>query len=148
MTKAIWFDMDGTIANLYGVTDWLTYLQNENTYPYAKARTMINFSIFARILHKLQEQGWKIGIISWTSKNGSESYNLAVEMTKRAWLAQHLPSVVWDEIRIVRYGTNKYMECGNGILFDDEKNNRSDWKDISYDEKNILKILQSLLTNK
>ena len=31
MTKAIYFDMDGTIANFYGVDGWLNDLINENT---------------------------------------------------------------------------------------------------------------------
>lgn len=29
----ICFDMDGTIANLYGVENWLDYLINKDTYP-------------------------------------------------------------------------------------------------------------------
>lgn len=140
----IWFDMDGTIANLYAVEGWLDYLLNEDVFPYAEAETMLNFSLFARLLHKLQNRGWKIGIISWTSKNGSESYNLAVEMAKRAWLAKHLPSVEWDEIKVVRYGTNKYMECGGGILFDDEERNRNDWKETSFSPEKIIEILKTL----
>lgn len=111
MTKEIWFDMDGTIANLYAVEGWLDYLKSEDVYPYANAETMMNFSLLARLINRLQAQGWKVGIISWTSKNGSEAYNLAVEVAKRAWLARHLPSVEWDEIKVVRYGTNKRVTC-------------------------------------
>ena len=29
----IYFDMDGTIANLYGVESWLDFLQKEDAYP-------------------------------------------------------------------------------------------------------------------
>lgn len=144
MTKAIWFDMDGTIANLYGVENWLDYLLKEDTFPYENAAVMLNFSILARFLNRLQAQGWKLGIISWTSKSGSEAYNMAVEMVKRAWLARHLPSVEWDEIKVVRYGTNKYMECGGGILFDDEERNRDAWQDESYTPDKILEILKKL----
>ena len=72
MKKEIWFDMDGTIANLYGVENWLSYLIEENTFPYDNASVMCNFSLLARYLNRLQKQGWKIGIISWTSKNGSD----------------------------------------------------------------------------
>ena len=127
MTKAIYFDLDGTIANLYAVPNWLDYLKAEDVYPYVHAQPICNFSVLARMLNTLQRDGWKIGIISWTSKNGSEQYNLAVEMAKRAWLAKHLPSVEWDEIKIVRYGTNKWLTCGDGILFDDEEGNRNAW---------------------
>ena len=144
MTKWIWFDMDGTIANLYAVENWLSYLQNEDVLPYEQAAVMFNFSLFARLLHKLQNAGWKIGIISCTAKRGSESYNLAVEVAKRAWLAKHLPSVEWDEIRIVRDGTNKYPECGGGILFDDEQRNRDEWKDLAITPETILHTLKLL----
>ena len=145
MKKEIWFDMDGTIANLYAVEGWLDYLLNEDVLPYAEAAVMLNFSLFARLLNKLQANGWKLGIISWTSKRGSEKYNIAVELTKRAWLAKHLPSVEWDEIKVVRYGTNKYIECGGGILFDDEEGNREAWQDKAYEPSQILEILKGLL---
>ena len=144
MTKEIWFDMDGTIANLYAVEGWLDYLKSEDVYPYANAETMMNFSLLARLLNRLQEQGWKIGIISWTSKNGSEAYNLAVEVAKRAWLARHLPSVEWDEIKVVRYGTNKRVTCGGGILFDDEIGNREEWGKGAYTPDMITEILKEL----
>jgi hypothetical protein len=143
--KEIWFDMDGTIANLYAVEGWLDYLKSEDVYPYANATTMMNFSLLARLLNRLQAEGWKIGIISWTSKNGSEAYNLAVEVAKRAWLARHLPSVEWDEIKVVRYGTNKWKACGSGILFDDEEVNRKSWENgEAYDPSLIIEILKGL----
>jgi hydroxymethylpyrimidine pyrophosphatase-like HAD family hydrolase len=34
MTKAIYFDMDGTIANLYGVENWLPKLQAKDETPH------------------------------------------------------------------------------------------------------------------
>ena len=144
MTKEIWFDMDGTIANLYAVEGWLDYLLKEDTFPYENAAVMLNFSALARVLNRLQAQGWKLGIISWTSKSGSEAYNLAVEAVKRAWLAKHLPSVEWDEIRVVRYGTNKFKVCGGGILFDDEAHNREEWQDESHDPTEIMAVLKAL----
>lgn len=145
MEKALWFDMDGTLADLYGVENWLEYLQAEDTYPYDTAATMHNFSQLARKLNKLQVQGWKIGIISWTSKSGSDLYNGQVALAKMCWLHKHLHSVQWDEIKIVKYGTNKYMECGGGILFDDEEKNRDSWQDKAYEPNAILSVLSDLL---
>ena len=145
MMKAIWFDMDGTIADLYGVKDWLDYLLAGDVFPYAKAAPMLNFSLLARLLNRLQADGWKLGIVSWTSKSGSDLYNGEVALTKLVWLHQHLKSVEWDEIKIVKYGTNKYNVCGGGILFDDEEGNRNDWHDTAYTPENILPILKELL---
>lgn len=144
MMKWIWFDMDGTIANLYAVENWLNDLRSESIRPYAEALPMLNFSLFARLLNRLQAEGWKIGIISWTAKSGSEAYNLAVEIAKRAWLAKHLPSVEWDEIKVVRYGTNKREACKGGILFDDEIGNREAWGDGAYTPDRITEILKGL----
>ena len=41
MNKAIYFDMDGTIADLYGVTDWLPMLMNSGSTPYRVAQPML-----------------------------------------------------------------------------------------------------------
>ena len=141
--KKIYFDMDGTIANLYGVDGWLNYLINKETTPYRIAKPMINFSHLARLLNKLQRNGYTIGIISWTAKNSTKEYNERIAQVKREWLAKHLPSVRFDEIHIVEYGTPK-STCGNGILFDDEEQNRIEWNGTAYNVNNILEVLRNL----
>ena len=143
MTKAIYFDMDGTIADLYGVTDWLNDLINENTRPYEIARPLVNMSQLAKQLNKLSRKGYTINIISWTSRGGSNEYNKAVATAKKKWLAKHLPSVKFTEIYIIPYGTPK-SKCGFGILFDDEKPNRDNWTGTAYKETEIFEILKKL----
>lgn len=140
------FDMDGTIANLYDVENWLEMLIAEDTTPYAIAKPMVNFSSLARLLNKVQRNGHKIAVISWTSKNGSAEYNKVVAETKKAWLAKHLPSVKWDAINVVEYGYNKanFAESANDILFDDEEPNRKAWTGKAYNVNNILKVLKSI----
>jgi len=146
MTKAIYFDMDGTIANLYGVDGWLDMLINEDTTPYAKATPLIRLCTLARMLNRLQKDGWHIGIVSWLSKNGSKEYNNAVIETKLEWLANHMPSVEWNEIKIVEYGTPKstVVNINGGILFDDEEKNRIEWNGIAYDVNNIIETLKNV----
>lgn len=141
----ICFDLDGTLVNLYGVENWLTYLKNENTKPYLIATPLINLNSLARRLNQLQAQGHKIVIISWLSKNGSENYNEAVTKAKKVWLKKHLKSVCFDEINIIKYGTPKSNFCNSffDVLFDDEEQNRKNWNGIAYDEQNILEILKS-----
>ena len=145
----IFFDMDGTIANLYGVENWLEFLRAEEVIPYKEAMPMVNMSQLARLLNRLQAKGYEIGIISWTAKNGTAEYNEAVKKTKLRWLQKHLPSVLWDEIYIVEYGTPK-NNLGSGILFDDEENNRKCWsaadsENYAFSEKEIIKILQEII---
>lgn len=140
----IWFDMDGTIADLYAVDGWLEDLRAENTRPYECAKVLHNMALLARLLNKAQKNGHEIGIISWTAKNGKPEYNRAVEIAKKVWLKKHLPSVRWDVIKVVEYGTNKYIACGGGILFDDESGNRETWGAGAYEPKEIMEILKKI----
>lgn len=141
----IWFDMDGTIADLYGVCDWLAYLMASDTKPYTKAKPLLNLSLLARYLNRLQKMGYEIGIISWLSKSGTDDYNTRVTIAKQEWLMRHLPSVKWDYIKITEYGLNKWETCKEGILFDDETQNRTNWKNKSYEPCQILEILKNML---
>ena len=141
--REINFDMDGTIADLYGVEGWLDYLMNKDVTPYANAKALVNLSALARVLNRLQKNGYKICVISWLAKVNDDNYNKAVADVKVEWLAKHLPSVNWDKITIVPYGTPK-STCGNGILFDDEEPNRKEWVGNAYDVDNIIEILKAL----
>ena len=143
MTKAIYFDMDGTIANLYGVDNWLDYLIKYDSTPYEIAKPMLNMSVLARILNRLQRKGYIIGIISWLSKTSTPAYGEKVRQAKINWLKKHLKSVKFDSIQIVNYGTPKYT-LGKGILFDDEIENRNAWGEGAYDVDNILGVLKTL----
>lgn len=143
MQKEIWFDMDGTIADLYGVEGWLDMLLNENTRPYEIAKPLVNMRELAKVLNRLIEKGWEIGVISWLAKNGTNDYNKKVANAKIKWLAKHLKSVKFAKIDIVEYGTPKQINR-NGILFDDEKQNRENWLGIAYNVENIIQVLREL----
>lgn len=140
------FDMDGTIADLYGVDNWLEYLINEDVYPYANAQPLLRLCTLARKLNALQRAGYDLAIVSWLSKSGSRAYNDAVTVAKLAWLRKHLSSVNWDRITIVPYGTPKQNFCETpfDILFDDEAKNRDNWTGIAYDVENIMEVLKNL----
>ena len=146
MTKAIYFDMDGTIANLYGVDGWLDMLMAKDTTPYANAKPMVNMSVLARLLNRLQNEGYVIGVISWLAKNSTKEYDERVTKAKMEWLKVHLKSVEFNEIHIVKYGTPKEQIAlnPNGILFDDEKRNRDNWIGTAYDVDNIIGVLKEV----
>ena len=143
-TMRIWFDMDGTIADLYGVAGWLDDLIARNTRPYEIARGIGNLALIARLLNKVQANGHEIGIISWTAKNAPADYNAKVATAKREWLARHLASVKWNEIKVVEYGTNKKTATNGYILFDDEEGNRKAWGENAYEPADIVKVLKGL----
>lgn len=142
-TKIINFDMDGTIADLYGVTNWLDYLIAKDETPYAIAKPLINMNVLARLLNKLQNKGYTINIISWLSKNSNSEYDKKVIKAKKNWLKKHLKSVKFDNVYIVPYGTPKH-EIANGILFDDEERNRTAWNGVAYNVDNIIGVLKGL----
>ena len=141
--KKICFDMDGTIADLYAVENWLSMLRAYDPTPYVQAEPMLNMSAFARLLHKAQRLGYEICIISWLSKTSTTDYDMAVTQAKIEWLRSHLPSVVWDEIHIVPHGTPKH-ELSSGWLFDDEEQNRENWGVGGLEPSEILEFLRGL----
>ena len=146
MTKAIYFDMDGTIANLYGIENWLEMLIAEDETPYVEAKTMVRMSNLARLLNRLQTKGYVIGIVSWLAKNGTNDYNAKVTNAKKEWLHKHLTSVHFDEIHIVEYGTKKtsFRSSSDDILFDDETGNLMEWGMGGFHPdamENVLKVL-------
>lgn len=144
--KAIYLDMDGTIVDLYGYENWAMMLDSGDTTPYKQAKPMLNLCSLAKILNNKQKQGYRIGIISWLSKSGTEEYNNAVKKVKQQWLKTHLKSVNFDEIHIVEYGTpkEKIINHPMGILFDDEQQIRDAWPGLAFDEINLINNLKSV----
>lgn len=141
--RTINLDMDGTFVDLYGVDRWLDDILARNTRPYEVAEPLVNLSALARVLNNKQRKGYQINIISWTAKNAPTEYNHRVAQAKLNWLAKRLPSVKFDNISIVDYGTPKSL-CGVGILFDDEEPNRNEWKGEAYDVDNLIEKIKKL----
>ena len=150
MEKAIYFDMDGTLANLYGVENWLEKLRAYDATPYAEATPLLNCQALAHRLNALQRQGYTIGIISWLSKASTTEYDKAVIIEKQNWLSLHLRSVKWDEVHFSAYGKRKsaLAQIKGGLLFDDNPKVRKEWTKHTgggaCSEKDILAILEQL----
>lgn len=147
--KSIYFDMDGTIVDFYGVENWLNSLKRSQTKPYREARPLVSMHKLGNEIRRLQNLGYTIGIISWLSKNGNQEYNERVTEAKKKWLARHLGSVHFDEIHIIKYGTPKSL-FGKGILFDDEIQNRKEWfraneGNLAFNVNNIIQVLEAII---
>lgn len=148
MNKILVFDMDGTIANFYGVKGWLDYLINEDTTPYEIAEPLYDMDVLNAILHELKNDGWKIIVTTWLAKDGTKEYNNRTRKAKLDWLAKY--NFPYDEIHLVKYGTTK-ANCtrkhgGYQILVDDNENVRKGWRlgDTINANKNIIKNLVNL----
>lgn len=140
------FDMDGTITDLYGVPHWLDMIRAYDTRPYEIAEPMFNKKWLTIHLNQLQARGFKLRIISWSSKESTPAFDEAVRIAKERWLAEHLPDVHWDEICVVPYGTPKHKvgAIPGGILFDDNVAVRREWGDNAFSEEDIYRILKEL----
>lgn len=146
----IWLDMDGTIADLYGVDNWLENLQSENVEPYKKAKTLYNENELADLFRELSKK-FNLGIISWAAKNASADYLTKIRKSKIEWLKNKGLLNFLDMVYITEYGRNKSDFCKmfseSGILVDDDDKNLQEWElgDI-YDAKvNIITQLKTLL---
>lgn len=148
MTKMLVFDMDGTIANLYGVDGWLDDLHAERTRPYDEAKPLYNMVELAELLNRLHTLGWLICVTTWLAKDATKEYNKAVAKAKKNWLAKY--NFPYDEIHCIKYGRTK-ADCTRNkadfqILFDDNKKVRDGWTlgttvNAEFDITNFLKAL-------
>lgn len=141
----IWFDMDGTIVDLYGVKNWLEMLIAEDETPYAIAKPIVNLSLLARLMNKAQRNGYEICIVTALAKNSTNDYDEKVRNAKIKWLAKHLKSVHFDEIKFVPYYyTKNDVNDGNDWLFDDEERHLSTWTGRAFPAKMMIEVLKTL----
>lgn len=137
MEKMIYFDMDGTIANLYK-GEWLNDIINGNVRPYVIADRMIDEDV----LIKLEKNGYKLGIITWLAKGNNKEYDKMVRIAKKEWLKKNYPNIHFIETHIVKYGTPKHRVAKvRGILVDDEKPNRDNWKGKAIEPNDIYNLI-------
>lgn len=129
MTKAIYFDMDGTIADLYEVPNWLPMLRAYDSTPYSIAQPKVDMVELSRILAILKSNGYTIGVITWLSMGSNKEYDRKVREAKSEWLKQHI-SIEFDEIHMVKYATPKHIvaKIRKGILVDDNEEVCTQWK--------------------
>ena len=145
MERTIWLDMDGTMADLYGVNGWLEMLEAHNETPYAVAKPLVRMATLARLLNNRQRKGYRVCVISALAKGSNAEYDNRVMNAKKEWLARHLASVRFDEIRFVPYTyTKNNANNGNDILFDDEARHLEAWTGEAINAKNLLNGLKAL----
>lgn len=153
MLKMICFDMDGTIADLYGVPNWLKLLRAEDTTPYEQAQPMWDMDFLVDILDMFRMVGVEIRIITWLSMDSSEQYKDEVRQAKRDWLDEF--NFPYDHFHGVAYGTTK-ADCirkyladnEQAILIDDSDKVRKGWhmgKTINPTTEDICEVLMGIL---
>ena len=147
--KAIVFDLDGTLADLYSVSEWLEKLRSYDATPYSAAKPIYDAKELVPLITELKDRGFCIIITSWLSKESNKKYDAAVRKAKKEWLEEY--GFPYDEIHLVKYGTPK-TKCSRGkakyqILVDDNAEVRSKWTlgaTIDANE-NIIPMLKAIL---
>ena len=152
-TKMVVFDMDGTIADLYAVPNWLQMLRAEDPTPYTMAKPMWEMDILADILNELRANGIEIRVVTWLSKDSTEEYKNLVKQAKLEWLEEM--GFPFDNFHGVQYGATKansvrrYLEEDEtAILFDDNEKVRKGWtlgETVDPTTTNIIEFLENLL---
>jgi len=142
----IWFDMDGTLADLYAVEGWLPMLRAYDPTPYEEAKPLVNMSLLARLMNKAQRiGGHEICIVSALSKESNEEYDEKVINAKKRWLGKHLKSVHFDEMRFVPYTFVKNdVNSGDDMLFDDEARHLEKWTGVAHHASEMIDTLKAL----
>ena len=148
MNKVLVFDMDGTLADFYGVEGWLDDLHARNVRPYAEARPLVDMAELRNILLQLQDFGWHVVITSWLAKDSTRDYDNAVRTVKHNWLDNF--DFPYDELHFIKYGTTK-ANCtrkygGRQVLFDDNEKVRNGWNlGEAIDAVDMIEYLKGLL---
>ncbi len=153
MRQIIAFDMDGTLADLYGVEDWLSKLRAEDPSPYTDCEPLVDMDKLNEVCALLQKAGYEIQIITALSKDASPEYKKAIREAKKAWLDKW--GFVYDHFHGVDYKTPKkevirrdMKKGGDAILIDDETRHTDKWNwgdTINPTEEDLIAALIALL---
>lgn len=150
MKLTVILDMDGTIADLYKVENWLGKIRNFDPTPYTEAALMV--AGIAEAVKAIREAGAEVKVVSWLSKETNSDFDKLVRKAKRDWLAEQ--GIEVDSVRCIPYGTQKAY-CRNpeniNILFDDNAEVRESFEGFNNcfaldpTENNIAEVLMELM---
>lgn len=106
MSVKIYFDMDGTVFDLYGKKNWLDLLENEKEGAFVgNFLPEIDLVRFFSAIKELSAYGVQFGIITWLPMQASAEYEEVCRAEKMAWIRENMPFI--SEFNCVSYGTPK-----------------------------------------
>lgn len=149
--KMLCFDMDGTIADLYAVPNWLEKLRDGDPSPFRDAAPMWDMNALRNALLNAISNGWEVRVITWLPPESPLEYKKAVTAAKKEWLARHkFPA---HKCHCVAYGTTKAKCVFRSfyeppfILFDDNGKIRNGWHlgdTVDPQTTNIIEYINNL----
>jgi hypothetical protein len=149
----IYFDLDGTVYDLYNIPNWLEILRNENPDVYIMGKKLFSDELY-KVAATLMRYGVKFGVITWGSMVASPEFEIESENAKRQWVNENLPFV--ESFVYQQYGTPKQQaiknRTKNDILIDDNSevlkvwiNNKTRTGYQVTKENNVVDILKEIL---
>lgn len=131
MSVKIYFDLDGTVFDLYGKTNWLELLENENPTAYeGEMLKGLTKEKLNNVATALLNKNVEFGVITWLSKNSSKQFEIASAKVKEKWVKENMEFVT--EFNAVSYGTPKQKaikkRCKKMILLDDNLDVCKQWE--------------------
>lgn len=128
--KAVYFDMDGVLCDLYGVHNWRNLITRGDVTPYVKAGSLVNPGELYKVVTALQERGLHVGVLTWGAKGSNKRFLKETKQAKLAWLARTY-RVVWNSVKVMPYGMDKSKYAmADSVLIDDSPINRARWNGL------------------
>jgi len=131
--RTMYFDMDGTLANLYGVTNVFRRLDNNDASTYLEAAPTPQY---VEMLKSAKDMGYRVGIITAgsrfppdTPQEVKDKMNEDTEEAKIEWLKKYDIWPLLSSFQFIPYGVNKYSVAKDktGVLVDDEDKVLNQW---------------------
>lgn len=132
MSIKIFFDMDGTVFDLYGKSNWLELLRTETSGAFNGGFILgeKHYADFVAIINKLLDLGVQMAIITWLPMQASPEYEEVCRAEKLEWVKKYMPFVT--EFNCVSYGIPKQnciqKRASKMYLIDDNAEVRETWQ--------------------
>ena len=125
MNKIVYFDMDGTLADLYGVTNVFKRLDALDANVYSEAKPI---DTYINMLKEFKNMGYKVVILSCLGMISDKQFDKDTVRNKGLWLDKYVGKQYIDE-RIYIPNTKHKEQYINeyGILVDDDDKVLMNW---------------------
>ena len=150
----LYFDMDGTIADLYNHENWLEKIRSgQPIFNELKKMPRTNKVIYYLNQIEQHTDNVEVNIITWLPLNATIPQMIQYTEEKKEWSEKNFVRV--SNFIALPYGSPKHKailkeEKAYHLLFDDNAEVRNEWQGkykIAFDENNIVEVLRLILNN-